>query len=179
MRNKFKLTFTLLGSYAMIVGLITFPLFIHEEAIQTIMFGTWAASSADDHEMVLRGVDAMRVITKSMRLINLALGWINPLSFSAYQHFATAADYYAASAETKSIAKKPDLLEGRKIFRYVTVQRKYQDGQGWIAGDGKVFFRTTAEPVIGAKLEIRGRAESVGGKIFIEAEHIQNAENLP
>ena len=39
--------FKWLAVYMSLVGLITFPLFIHEEAIQTTMFGTWQAGPAD------------------------------------------------------------------------------------------------------------------------------------
>lgn len=178
LRQRCKVIFSILGSYAVLVGIVTFPLFIHEEALQTIMFGTWAASAADDQEMVLRGVDAMRVINKSMRAINLALGWVNPLSFTAYQHYATSADYYAAAAEAKAMHKKPNIMDGRPIFRFVRIERKQYDGEAWIAGDGKVFVRLNYEPKIGERLEIHGTAELVDGRLLFRNARTQRLDEV-
>jgi len=47
-----------------ILGIITFSLFIFEEAIQMATFGTWPAQYAKDWDLVMEGADTIASINQ-------------------------------------------------------------------------------------------------------------------
>ena len=66
-----------------ILGIVTFSLFILEEAVQVTIFGTWPAQNAKDWDLVLEGCDTM------------------------------ATDYYVQALRKKVLANAPECFEGK------------------------------------------------------------------
>ena len=117
--------FKLIAIILSIIGLVTFSLFILEEANQTIMFATWAAKDARRWDLVLYGLDASKKINRTMKIVNYMFGWIQPLSFLAYRSYAKATDIYIESAKSEVIAREPELFVGREVellFRPTTIK---------------------------------------------------------
>jgi len=125
-RSKLAAVATILS----IMGLITFSLFILEEAMQTIMFGTWAAQDAGDWSLVMIGCASNRKINKILKIVNYSVGWIQPFAFVAYKSYGEAMDFYIESLERKVLRREPALFLGRKLT--LTVQpvnhKKTADG---------------------------------------------------
>jgi hypothetical protein len=113
--TRLKLWLMIIGAYLSISGLVTFALFIHEEAIQTVMFGTWPAKDVRQYEIVLTGTNLMRKINLSAKIINYSIGWIQPLAFFSYRAYAKATDYYILSTEAEAFAHAPHLFVGKQV----------------------------------------------------------------
>lgn len=96
-------------------GLVTFPLFIMEEAQQTVMFGTWQAIDSGDWETVYKGQVLGSNINKTMVFVNKWFGWIHPLSYASYNAYGKASDYYWTSLKYKIIKNEPRLFDGEVI----------------------------------------------------------------
>ena len=127
--SKFiKVALTIIATYISLIGLVTFSLFIMEEGLQTIMFGTWAAQEAKDWKLVLDGCDKMRQIEKLIRRTNRTLGWVQPLSYLAYKSYADSTEYYIRSLEMKTFSYDPGLFEGRKVIMNFTPKRAVKTG---------------------------------------------------
>lgn len=101
--------------YLTIAGLVTFSLFICEEAFQTAMFGTWPAKDAGAWHVVKKGTEVMRSANRLMKIINYTAGYIQPLAFFAYRAYGISADYYIEALETEIMANAPELFVGNEI----------------------------------------------------------------
>jgi len=115
-RSKLAAIATILS----IMGLITFALFILEEAMQTIMFGTWAAQDAGDWALVLAGCETNRKINRTLKIVNYSVGWIQPFAFIAYRSYGEAMDFYIEALERKILRREPGLFIGKELT--LTVQ---------------------------------------------------------
>jgi len=115
MINKFRTTLMLIMAIITIMGIVTFSLFILEEAMQTVMFGTWPAQDANDWGLVLKGVDTNRKINRTLRVMTYTCGWIQPFAFVAYRQYAISMDYYIEALEAKILTKAPEVMMGRKL----------------------------------------------------------------
>lgn len=113
--KKIATTLKLLFAYITICGLVMFPCFILEEAIQMTTFGTWPAADAQDWELMSEGVQTIKSINITMKIINYSVGWIQPLAFLSYRAFAKATDYYVQSLKAKIFAHSPETLIGHTI----------------------------------------------------------------
>jgi len=107
-------------AYIAIVGLISFSEFILEEAMQTIMFGTWAAQDAGDWALVMTGCQTNRKINKILKIVNYSVGWVQPFAFIAYKSYGEAMDFYIESLERKVLKREPGLFIGRELI--LTIQ---------------------------------------------------------
>ena len=161
--------FKWLAVYMSLVGLITFPLFIHEEAIQTTMFGTWQAGPADRWDIVLDGTNIMENINTSMKIINWVGGWINPLSFLSYRAYGQATDSYIEASRAKIMAKAPHLMVGSKVSTEIIPKKIERLGDGrWFASNGTSGFITTTQPQLGQPISIEGTYELFDGRLVIK-----------
>jgi len=115
-----------LGKIAIIIsimGLVTFSLFIMEEAFQTVMFGTWAAQDAKDWELVYDGTVTMYAINKTMKILNYCAGWIQPFAFFAYRSYGQAGDYYVKALRSKIFAHRPEIFVGKYVeFNFIPIK---------------------------------------------------------
>lgn len=99
-----------------IMGLVTFSMFICEEAFQTAMFGTWPAQDAKDWAQVKRGCDIMEGANSAMKFINYGFGWIQPLALLSYYEYGKSASYYIESLRIKAFAHCPECFDGETIL---------------------------------------------------------------
>ena len=113
--NRLKLILTVLMLYITVAGLATFSLFILEESFQTVMFGTWPAQDAKRWDIVKTGTDLMRTTTRTMRILNYAAGWIQPIAFISYRSYALSADYYVSALTAKVFANAPHLYKDQNV----------------------------------------------------------------
>ena len=101
---------TLLMIYLATAGLVSFSLFILEEALQTAMFSTWAAKDAKDWQLVLEANRFFKETNRSMLKINKYFGWLNPFSYTAYDAYGSATQYIILSNESQIACFAPELL---------------------------------------------------------------------
>ena len=105
MIRRWKLALALVSAYFGALGLVTFPLFIMEESTQVAMFGVWGAKAAKEWPSMRMGCQLVEDTAGTIKTVNLYLGWLNPLSWTAYDRYADSAKYYArtcfAQAERK------------------------------------------------------------------------------
>ena len=113
--RRARIALSVLALYLSASGLVTFSLFIIEESIQSAMFGTWQASDAGDWWTVKFAADRISDANRLLRMINIAGGWIQPLSFLAYRSYGRATEAYLAALEAKLLAKAPELFVGRIV----------------------------------------------------------------
>ena len=128
--NALKNFFKVLFAYLTIAGIITFSLFICEEAFQTAMFGTWPAQDAKDWPTVKKGLTVMATANRTMKLINYSIGWVQPLAFFAYRTYGHSADYYVEALKSKVMANAPELFEGEKVTIAIS-GKSYQIRNGY------------------------------------------------
>lgn len=115
-----------------IMGLITFALFILEEAMQTIMFGTWAAQDAGDWALVMAGCKSNRKINRILKIVNYSVGWIQPFAFIAYKSYGEAMDFYIESLERKVLKREPGLFLGRELTLIIQPVNQRKTAGGYL-----------------------------------------------
>lgn len=115
MFRRIKTVLVTIMAILTIIGVVTFSMFILEESLQTVMFGTWAAQDAQNWSLVLKGADTNRKINRVLKIVTYTFGWINPFAFIAYKDYAKAMDYYIESLEAKVLQKAPHLMAGREV----------------------------------------------------------------
>lgn len=143
--------FKLLGYYLAICGLVTFSLFIMEEAFQTTMFGTWPAQDAGDWILVKQDIEVMEFINERMKTTNKYFGWVQPFGWLAYDSYGKAGDQYIKGVKAKAMAHQPDVFEN-EIVEVTLIPKSWEDG--WLGG-GKVKVQGTPEQ-IGQRIRVKG-----------------------
>lgn len=139
MFNKIKNILAITMMILTVMGVVTFSLFILEEAFQTVMFGTWAAQDAQDWPTVKAGLDLMCRIQTTLKWVNYLTGWIQPLAFIAYGSYAKSAQYYIQALQAKTLAHAPELFIGEKITLSFTPRTQEIRADGSIlATNGKI-----------------------------------------
>lgn len=130
---------TLLMIYLATAGLVSFSLFILEEALQTAMFSTWAAKDAKDWQLVLEANRFFKETNRSMLKINKYFGWINPFSYMAYDAYGAATQHIILSNESQIACFAPELLiQGQDV---VTLNLKIRSkGYDSVSGVAMVDF---------------------------------------
>lgn len=101
-----KVLVILYSSWLVMVGLVSFPLFILEESCQVAMFATWAAKSAKDWDELEKGIGHLEIANQKLKWINLWFGWINPFSWTAYHSYAVNTEVFITSSRSLVEAKK-------------------------------------------------------------------------
>ena len=169
MLKKIKTFLFMAMAILTIVGVVTFSMFILEESLQTIMFGTWAAQDAKNWKHVLRGADAMEYTNKWLKRITNWFGWINPFAFVSYRHYAEATDYYIESLRQKVLINAPHLLEGREVeMEFRPVQTTTTETEGlFILRSGR--FHVYANHRRLTPFNVRGILTIINGKLFIDS----------
>lgn len=99
-------------AYLVILGIVTFPLFINEEAVQVAQGGTWAAKAAKDWETMKQGCDLVDATANTLSTANTYVGWLNPWGYAAYEHYAHNSHYYAKACRKQAEAGNTDYKRG-------------------------------------------------------------------
>jgi hypothetical protein len=108
MITKLKTCLSNVAVFLSILGIVTFSLFIFEEAIQMATFGTLPAQYTKDWELVMEGADTIESINNSMKMVNHSVGWLQPLAFFSYRAYGKATDYYVESLRKKVFVNSPE-----------------------------------------------------------------------
>lgn len=153
-RRKLKAWLAAIAIYLSIAGLVTFSLFILEESFQTIMFGTWPAQDAKRWDVVLKGTDLMEKNIMTMKILNYACGWIQPLAFISYRSYAISGDYYIEGLRTKIMAYEPELLVDRKMKIKFHIKDIRKHGDKFILSNGRI--KIVSDKEISGIIEIEG-----------------------
>ena len=93
------------SGWLVLIGFVSFPLFILEESCQVAMFATWAAKSAKDWDELEKGVSKLELTNQTLGWVNLWFGWINPFGWMAYHAYTVNTEVYI-SASRKLVARK-------------------------------------------------------------------------
>ncbi|MBU2346681.1 MAG: hypothetical protein KJ888_21020 [Gammaproteobacteria bacterium] len=168
--TKFKRILQTMAILLSIQGLITFSLFICEEALQTTTFGTWPAQDAGDWSLVLDGVDLLENINFGMKIINYSVGWIQPLAFFSYRSYSKATDYYIKGLKAKAFARAPQVFNSRKVEFTFEPQRmeRYGDKIHYINRNIVVVGTELLSLQCGIKVSGIVRLAENGKTVFVE-----------
>lgn len=113
-RNIFRTVKTIFTIYLATAGLVTFSLFILEEAMQTAMFSTWAAKDSKEWPLILEADRFFKKTNKTLESINTYFGWINPFSLYAYDAYSKSTNLFVLSTEANLAAFATDMLIEQK-----------------------------------------------------------------
>lgn len=175
-RTKARVILSVLAVYISATGLVTFSLFITEESIQTSMFGTWQAISANDWSAAMLGYDCIRSANGLLKTVNNSLGWIQPLSFLAYRSYGNATDAYVRGLEARIFANAPELFENRTVTVSFVPREVHETSDGFVHVNRRIAFVSKQKRPSGAPIEITGVVSLQGGKVLI-AETISPTTN--
>jgi hypothetical protein len=164
--NKF-LAFMM--TYIAIIGLITFSLFILEEATQMATFGTWPAQDAKQWDHVLKGAEIIENINNCIDILNYSVGWLQPLAFISYMKYADGAEYYVRSLKLKVFAHCPECFDGKELTFRFKPRRKVEDKTGKWLVNGVVWVKVREFPESFAPFTVSGALYLDGRKIKIDS----------
>jgi len=164
---KIKQWLAIIAIVLSIMGIITFSLFILEEAFQTVMFGTWPATDCQRWDIVMEGTELMAKITITMKIVNCSVGWVQPLAFISYRAYAKSADFYIKGMRAKILAHAPELLIGQRItFRGIPTSWNRLTHCHWVIHYGKIKVITTKEPE-SRSADLSGILRRTGNSLFL------------
>ena len=172
--SKFKNALQLALAIVTILGLITFSLFILEEAFQTIMFGTWPAQDANDWDTVLTGTDLMETTVTTLNIVNYSCGWLQPLAFISYRAYGKAARYYIKGLRTKAFAMSPESFNGRE-HEFIFHPQRIVNGA---LVNGKITIYPKTPPVSLSPIRVRAIISVENGRVIIHPENIKSISVL-
>jgi len=155
-----KRGFKYLMLYLSLAGIITFSLFILEEAFQTTMFGTWPSQDAGRWDLVKKGVETMDGIVCIMNAVNYSVGWFQPLAFISYRAYAQSARSYIEGLKAKAIANAPALFVGESIDMEFVVKSIQNVEHGFLIRNGRFAILRDRRP--------EGNVIHVSGKLTLE-----------
>jgi hypothetical protein len=154
--------------YLSLVGIVTFSMFILEESIQTVIFGTWPAKNVHQWHLVLRGTDTIRGINKTMKIINYSAGWFQPFAFFSYRAYSKATDFYIIGAESEIFAHRPDLFVDRHVNFMFTPKRIEAVGDNqFLLTNGKIGIIFDQRPELKPQL-IDGILQKSGNYLMVQ-----------
>jgi hypothetical protein len=172
MLTKMKTGLSNIAMVLSILGIITFCLFIFEEAIQMATFGTWPAQYAEDWDLVLEGSDTIDAINRGMKIVNYSVGWLQPLAFFSYRAYGRATDYYVDAVRKKVFANSPESFVGRKVEFVFIPSRIELDEQKVTLTNGKLRIITDSIPET-QKVLVSGVVERDADLLVIRADSIK------
>ena len=156
-----------------ILGIITFSLFIFEEAIQMATFGTWPAQYAKDWDLVMEGADTIASINQSMKMVNYSVGWLQPFAFFSYRAYGKATDYYVESLRKKVLVNSPGCFVGRKVEFVFIPARIQPERQKVKLVNGNLSIITDSIPET-QKVLVSGVVERDGDLLVIKADSVKS-----
>jgi len=148
--RKIKAWLSYIMIYLSVAGLVTFSLFILEEAAQTTMFGLWPAKNAKQWHIVKKGTEIMAKINTTVKIINYSVGWIQPLAFFSYRAYSKATDFYILGAQSEVFAYMPELFVGEQIdFVFIPKRIETTDDGRFLLTNGKLGLIFDSRPQLG------------------------------
>jgi hypothetical protein len=172
MLTKLKTCLSNVAVVLSILGIITFSLFIFEEAIQMATFGTWQAQSTKDWGLVMEGADTIESINHSMKVVNYSVGWLQPLAFFSYRAYGKSTDYYVEALRKKVFFNSPESFVGRKVD-FVFIPARIDPDQNKVRlVNGNLNIITDSIPET-QKVLVSGKVERDGDLLVIRADSIK------
>jgi len=165
--SRLKTTLMIVTLMLSIMGVVTFSLFIFEESLQTVMFGTWAAQDAKDWQLVLQGHDLNRGINATMKKVNTFFGWIQPLAWLSYRSYGQATDFYLDALQAKIFANNPALFAGRTIDFVFRPRSIIHNDKGSVLVNGKIHVVTSQQALSVQEYTVRGLVSSTDDRSII------------
>lgn len=164
---KLKKILTIMFAYVTLVGLVTFSLFIHEESIQMLMFGTWPAKNAKQWNLVKTGTDLMEKTNNQARWINYIIGWVQPLAFFSYKSFNMSTDFYIKGLRAECFAMAPELFIGEDIeFEFHPKQSTRRADGKYVVQSGKLYIITEQIPSLN-KMYVKGHLSMINQQLTV------------
>jgi len=166
------------AAYISLIGLVTFSLFMFEEAIQMATFGTWPASDAKDWQLVMSGCQTIEAANHTMKIVNCSIGWIQPLAFLSYRAYARSTDYYLDAMKAKIFAHAPEMLAGHKITTTISLRKarvmdtddEAEEGILYQLSAKKALYVRFKEVPTATDLRVTGMVEANDHGAFIHAD---------
>lgn len=171
--DRVKSYMWLVGLYLAIAGTVTFSMFIHEEAIQTAIWGTWPAMETKQWHIAEEGLQVVDKINFSLKCVNYSLGWVQPLALLSYHHYIKSTDYYLKGARSKIFAHAPEIYLNKEVeFQFVPKEIRLLQDQTYLAINGKMavkyYYPVKLQEVRGSV--IKGVLEKGNGYMFVRQE---------
>lgn len=160
--HKFSVWF---GLYLALSGLVTFNLFILEEAFQTVMFSTWAAQDAKEWRLVKRASETMEDLHGTLVTMNNIGGWINPFGYVAYRAYATSEREYIDALRSKIFANAPELFDGERIvLSFMAAETEIEEGRLKLRNGPVTIITDRQQPVY------TGIVQVTGSKVIVDTQ---------
>jgi hypothetical protein len=172
MITKLKTCLSNVAVVLSILGIVTFSLFIFEEAIQMATFATLPAQYTKDWEQIMEGADTIESINSSMKMVNHSVGWLQPLTFFSYRAYVKATDYYVESLRKKAFVNSPECFVGRKVKFVFILARIQPDERKVKLVNGKLSVITDSIPET-QKVLVSGVVERDGDLLVIRADSVK------
>ena len=172
--SKLKSALQLALAVVTILGLITFSLFILEEAFQTVMFGTWPAQDAQDWDTVMAGTDLMEGIITTLNVVNYACGWLQPLAFIAYRSYGKAGRFYIKGLRSKVFARSPKSFKNRE-HEFIFHPKRIVNGA---LVNGKITIYPKVATSSLSSIRVRAVISVENGRVIIHSKNIKSLSVL-
>ena len=163
-----KVTLTTFLAFITLFGVIGFSLFILEESSQTIMFSMWQAIPAKRWDIAMDGVELMNNVNNTGKAINIAVGWINPLSFVSYKAFHKSTDHYIKALSARIFANEPTFFIGKKVsFTFTPKSVKHQADGTYLLTNGRIHVIVSNRPG-SSSVKATGTLQQVGATLLVD-----------
>lgn len=154
------------GLYLGVAGLITFNLFIMEEAFQTCMFGSWPAADVGEYRVVKKTLKTMEGLHSTLVVMNDIGGWVNPFAYVSYKAYAQAEVEYMAGLKAKVFANAPEVFENEIVtFNFTPLEWEPTPEGEWLARAGRISILTRLNP---GPVQRTGRVQLTNGQVVID-----------
>lgn len=164
--ERVKQGFKFFMIYISIAGLISFSLFIIEEAFQTVMFGSWAAKDAKRWDIVMEACSINRKFISTMKLINYGVGWVNPISFISYRAYGQAGEYWIRATESEILAHEPELFVERTVYFRFKPDRIVKQNGYVITSAGKI--TVLLDNIPDSYVDVEGKIIKENGRLVVD-----------
>jgi len=167
-RSRLKVFLSILAVYISATGLVTFSLFIAEESVQTSIFASWQAISANDWHAAKHAYDCIKRANSLLKTVNCGLGWIQPLSFLAYRSYGNSTDAYIHGLEARIFANAPELFNGQQVTVSFIPLEIRETPDGYLHVNRRMSFLSKEKRPAGLSCQITGVIAVYGNKVTIK-----------
>lgn len=145
-------------AYLTLVGVISFSLFIGQEACQMTSFGNFSASDTRRYDLMKQNLSTMSNILSGMVWINKPLVILNPFQYWAYESYIKATRNYIETLEAEIFANEPGLFSGEQVSSLFTYQSYQPAKNGLYVAINKRVKVILSEPPESRSIQVAGTA---------------------
>ena len=136
MLNKVKSGIKWVATYLAFVSVFQFAMFMMEESIQCIQFGSWQLKN--NPRMLKVGADLAEKINNNLEWVNNIGGWTNPIGWLAYREYHGAAEYWIKATKLKILAEDPEVMIGETIDVVFSPEKTENRADSTVLTAGKI-----------------------------------------